>query len=253
MSGRVVLVVGLREPPRVVVAEERARPVAGADADLDVEGPAPGVPHLLQPLQAVPGLGEEGARCAPAQEPGAGEQQDVVVRRGVGELEVVAGVVPAALDVDRAADRAQPPVQDQVRTAGHPGPRVDRGVGVEQVRGPAVQRAGDDVAAVALVPVERDAHREQGAEEPPRAGHLEHTATGRAPRPGPRPGSGRGSAARRGPAGRRPGTACSTIRPSEPGTRPRSTTRPESSLTTYRAPLTGLATISLACLGSPAR
>ncbi len=96
----VVVVVGLRQPPEVVVAGERAGAVAGADPHLEVERLALAVPHLPEPVQPVARLGGQRLRCPVAEQTGAREQQDVVVRRGVGELQVVAGVEPAAGHVD---------------------------------------------------------------------------------------------------------------------------------------------------------
>ena len=152
-----VVVVGLGKPPQVVVAGEGALLVAGPDADLQVQGPGRCVPHLAEPREAVTRLGEERCGRPAAEQPGAGEEDDVVVRRRVGELQVVAGVGPAALDVHRTADPGQVAVRDEVLTPHHVRPRVDVGVRVVQVRGLAVQRSGDLVVAVALALVERDA------------------------------------------------------------------------------------------------
>ncbi len=152
-----VVVVGLGQPPEVVVAGERALFVARPDADLHVQRAGLLVPHLVQPGEAVPGLREQARGRARPQEPGAGEEDDVVVRRGVGELQVVTGVGPAALDVDRPADPGEVLVGDEVLAAHHVRPRVDVGLGVEQVRRPTVQRPRHHLVAVALVLVERDA------------------------------------------------------------------------------------------------
>ena len=169
-----VAVVGLGEPPQVVVAVEGAGAVAGADPDLEVEGAGPGVPHLAEPVQPVAGLGRERRGCPTAQEAGAGEEQDVVVRRRVRELEVVTGVEPATLHVDLPpGEGMEPTVGDQVGAGRHVGPAVHGRVPVVQVGRPAVQPAADDVPTVALGLVEGDAGVQDRPEQPPGAGHLE--------------------------------------------------------------------------------
>jgi hypothetical protein len=77
---RVVL---LRQPPQVVVAEEGAGLVPGADADLDVEPVAGRVPGLAQPVEPEPDLRVERRRRGAAHVPLGDEQQAVGVRRGV--------------------------------------------------------------------------------------------------------------------------------------------------------------------------
>ena len=189
------MVVGLRQPPAVVVAEEGALLVTGADADLDVQRAGGRVPHLREPVEAVARLGHERLGGATAELAGAGEQQHVVVRRRVRELQVVAGVEPAARDVDGTARPGEVGVEDQVAARLHAWPLVDVGTVVEQVRGLAVQRSGDDQLAVALDLVEEHAVAEPRAEEgngaqhaeprgggPDGAGHHDPVATG-----GPQP------------------------------------------------------------------
>ena len=112
-----------------------------------------------------------GARCA--QQPGAGEEDDVVVRRGVGELQVVAGVGPPAFHVDRPADAGEVLVGDQVLAADHVRPGVDVGLRVEEVRRLTVERPGHLVVAVALVLVEGDPEADHRAEQPACTGDLE--------------------------------------------------------------------------------
>jgi len=69
----------------------------------------------------------------------------------MGELEVVAGVEPAARRVDRAAGPGEVGVGDDVAAAALEGRGgVDGRVGVVQVGGLALQGAGDHIAAVAL-------------------------------------------------------------------------------------------------------
>ena len=160
-----VPIVGLGQPPTVVVAAERPRPVARADPDLQEQGPVLRVPHLGQPRQPDPGLGDQPSRRARAQEARAAEQQHVVVGRRVGELQVVAGVEPTARDVHRPTDPVQAPVEDQVRAALHPGPPVEERPPVVEMRRPAVEGTGDDVCAVALVPVEGHAGAQDPAED----------------------------------------------------------------------------------------
>jgi hypothetical protein len=138
-------VVGLRQPPEVVVAPDHV--VAVADADLRVERPAPAVPHLVQPGEPVPGLGRQGAVAAPGRPLGR-QQQRGGVAGCLGELQVVAGVEPAALDVHRAALLRQAAHQHVVRGV-HRGD-VHRGVPVCEVRRLAVQDPGDLVGAVPL-------------------------------------------------------------------------------------------------------
>jgi hypothetical protein len=86
-----------------VVAHEPEALAAGAEPDLGVEDPVALVPDLVQPAQAVAGLGGQGAVAAVQAAP---DEQHLRRRVGgrVGELDEVAGVEPAALDVHRAAD-----------------------------------------------------------------------------------------------------------------------------------------------------
>jgi hypothetical protein len=102
--GAGVRVVHLRLAPQVVVAEV-VRLVALADADLEVERLGRGVPHLVQVRGAVLRLGGQRGRGRRAERQVGGVEQVVGVRGGEGELEVVAGVEPAALRVDRARRR----------------------------------------------------------------------------------------------------------------------------------------------------
>ena len=174
-------VVRLGQPPEVVVAAERAGPVARADPDLDQQRAVLRAPHLHQPRQTVPCLGEELGRRAVAEQSSTGEQQHVVVRRGVGELQVVAGVEPAARDVDRTSGAVEVAVEDQVGAVLHPGPPVDPRVRVVQVGGLSVERSGDDVRTVALVAVEGHTGAQQRPEDVARSAHGEpRRACGRA-------------------------------------------------------------------------
>ncbi len=160
-----VVVVGLGQPPPVVVADERALLVARAETDLQVQREGRLVPHLVQPRDAVARLVDEALRRPAAQQSCAGEEHDVVVRRGVGELEVVAGVRPAALDVNRSADPREVRVCDHVLAPDHVRPGIDVGRRVVEVRGLAAQRTGDLLVAVALVLVEAHAEVDQRSVE----------------------------------------------------------------------------------------
>jgi hypothetical protein len=88
------------------------------------------------------------------------------------ELEVVAGVVPAALDVDRPADARQGSVGDDV-VVGEPRGPEHLGLGVVPVRRLASEGARDDVIAAALGLEERDTVGDQPAVEPGGVGDAE--------------------------------------------------------------------------------
>src|SRR5439155_15447075 len=154
--GRVLVgVVGLRQPPDVVVAVEGTGAVAAADADLQVQRLVLGVPHLVQPLLAEVRLSVQCGRCGGAQRPFGGEEDRVAERGGVGELQVVAGVEPPAQHVDRAADLLQRGVGDDVAVRFEVGRGVHGRLGVVEVRGLAAGLAGDHVRPVPLHLVER--------------------------------------------------------------------------------------------------
>ena len=143
-------VVRLRQPPQVVIADERALGVARANADLQEHAPV-GLPRLVEPVEPEARLGLQRRRRRTAELAPGDEQQRGRVGGGVRELDEVAGVHPAALDIDRPADPLQRGAEDHVavRTV-VTGRRVHRSVGVVEVGGAAVQRTGDHVRAVAL-------------------------------------------------------------------------------------------------------
>ena len=182
-------VVALRQPPEVVVAAEGAGLVARADADLHVEGLAIGVPHLVEPRQPVPGLLLDGLRRAPAEHPLAQEEQDVVVGAAVGELEVVAGIGPAAGSVERSTEPVQVVVGHRVGVGQEVRPCVDLGVVVVEVSRLAVECTGNDIGAVALHLVELDPFPQERAVDRAGAGDPEVRRTRVGRRPGPRCGS----------------------------------------------------------------
>ena len=150
-------VVVLRQPPDVVVAHDRV--VAVPDADLVVERARPVVPHPQEPAGAELRLGVE-VRPAGASAhlrgkvADAHEQDGVGVGRRVDELQVVAGVPPAAGRVDPHAERREVALERAVavdlRRA------VCHGVGVVQVRRRRTKRGAHDRRPVALDAVERE-------------------------------------------------------------------------------------------------
>ena len=141
-------VVGLGQPPHVVVAQEAEALTAGAEPDLRVEDPVALVPDLVQPAQPVAGLGGQGAVPA-VQAPLDDQQLGHRVGGGVGELDEVAGVEPAALDVHRAADRPERGRGHVAAVALEHRGGVHRGPAVGQVGRSAVQPPRD-LGAVAL-------------------------------------------------------------------------------------------------------
>ena len=168
-------------------------PVARADPDLEVAGCGAGRPTSSSASAARSrASASSGCGRAVAEQPGAGEQQHVVVRRGVGELEVVAGVEPAALDVDRPADAVE---------VGGRGSGPSRAPSAARRRPPAcasfrwdglaVERAGDDVRAVALVAVEGDAGASSAPKTSPAPRTRNHGERAVAPPADRRPGSAR--------------------------------------------------------------
>ena len=91
----------------------------------------------------------------------------------MGELQIVAGVVPAARDVDPATERVQVLVGDGVGAGDEMRPGVHPRAPVVEVSGPAVEGSADDVRAVALHLVEPHAVVQQRAVDRLRAGDAE--------------------------------------------------------------------------------
>ena len=149
-----VPVVALRQPPQVVITVEGTGRVARADAHLQVQHLVPLVPHLGQPVEAVPRLAQQRPRRRAAELARGREQQDVCVRGRVGELQVVAGVEPATGDIHRAADPMQPAVGDHVRSSLEVRPCVDVCMTVEKVGRPAMQPGAHHRSTVTLHLVE---------------------------------------------------------------------------------------------------
>ena len=164
-------VVGLGQPPHVVVAHEPEPLAAGAQPHLGVQDPVALVPDLVQPPQAVAGLGGQGA-AASVEATLDDQQLGHRVGGGVGELDEVAGVEPAPLDVHRAADGPEGGRGDVAAVALEHRGGVHRRVPVGQVGGPAVQLPRD-VGAVALDLEEADGVGDQPAEQGPSARHPE--------------------------------------------------------------------------------
>ena len=149
----------------MVAVERRVDGVAAvprADAHLQVQGLGRHLPHLVEPVLAVRGFGLQGGRRGVAQCAFACVEHDVAIGGGVGELQVVAGVVPTAccvhrwcaLDLDewRASDkRVVARGVNEVRGL------IDGCVCVVQVGGLPIQWTSDDVGAVSLHLVEVDA------------------------------------------------------------------------------------------------
>ncbi len=168
-------VVDLREPPHVVIGEVAEAPVP--DPHLVVHDAAVDVDHLQQPPQAELRLGAE-VRAAVREQARVVAERELhghLDERGrVHELDVVAGVEPPALDVDRAG-RHQGLRQMSVHVDGG----LVRGrVRVVQVRGLAVQQPRDDVAAVVLLLEERQRVGQEVVEDRGSAADLERRRRG---------------------------------------------------------------------------
>ena len=107
----VVVIVGLREPPDIVVAGGRVVPFA--DPHLVVERAGPVVPHPQEPIRSEPGLPREVRRRPRAhlrgEVPDTRQQDRVGVAGRLHELQVVAGIPPAAGRADPRAERMQRP------------------------------------------------------------------------------------------------------------------------------------------------
>ena len=148
-----------------MVAVERARLVARADADLEGEHARARVPGLAQEAQPEARLGRERGGRSGAELARGGQQEHVGVGDRVRELDEVAGVQPAALEVDGAAERLERGADDDVAVAAlvaGPGvPRSLRSLTVRRlaVSGPARRRA------VALGLEERDDVGDAAAEQ----------------------------------------------------------------------------------------
>src|SRR5580698_5475894 len=108
-----VSVVDLRKPPDVVIAEVIETFKVRADADLVIKRAAGVVPHLEQPVEAEPRFGGEiGSRTishlsGKIANADLHQRDDVAVR--LDEFEIVAGIPPAALGVDRRSSRFECP------------------------------------------------------------------------------------------------------------------------------------------------
>jgi hypothetical protein len=149
-----------------VVAVERALHVARPDAHLQEEAVSALEPCLVEPRQPEPGLGLERRGSAGAQAAPRHEEQRVGVGGGVRELDEVAGVEPAALEVDRTGDARERTADDHVAVGAVVARRgVHVGAAIVEVRGAATQRARDDVGAVALGLEEGDGVGHAGDEE----------------------------------------------------------------------------------------
>ena len=155
--GAPVMIVGLGQPPDVVVREVVA--VRLARAHLVVQRPGPLVPHAPQEVQAEPDLAGE-VRAGPgAHLPG--ERRDALQQHGLGvagrlhEVQVVPGVEPAPGRVDRRAGRVPGQAALEVAVAVHRRGPVGHRAGVVEVAGCAAQRGVDEVRAVPLVLEER--------------------------------------------------------------------------------------------------
>ena len=153
--GAPIRVVVLGQAPDVVVADRVVIP--RADAHLVVEGARAVVPHPQQPLGPEAHLARRSSR-RPRRRPSArevadaGRQDRLGVAGRVQELEVVAGVPPAARRVDALAQRCQVSLEDPV--AIDLGRQVRHRVLVVQVPGRSAQRRGHVVGSVALHLVE---------------------------------------------------------------------------------------------------
>ncbi len=151
-----VVVVGLGQPPDVVVAEVVVVGLSGAH--LVVERLGVLVPHPLQEVQAELGLAGEvragsGAHLAR-------ERRDALQQDGLGvtgrldEVQVVARVPPAAGGVDPHPRRVLGQAALEVAVPVHRRGPVRHRAGVAAVTGRGAQRGVDEVRAVPLVLVE---------------------------------------------------------------------------------------------------
>ena len=171
-----VVVVGLGQPPDVVVAGVVVVRLAGAD--LVVQRPGPLVPHPLQEVQPEPGLAGEvragrsragGSRAGGCRaRPGAHlrrahliwERGDALQQDGLGvagrlhEVQVVPGVEPAAGRVDPHPGRVLGQAALEVAVLVNRRAAVGHRAEVVEVAGRAAQRGVDEVRAVPLVLVE---------------------------------------------------------------------------------------------------
>jgi hypothetical protein len=167
-------VVGLGQPPDVVVADGLG--VAVADADLVVQGPGGVVPHVLQEAQAELRLGGEvGVGRAGAQLGGEVAHAELHhgdgIAGGLDEFQVVAGVPPAARDVDAHAERRE--VAREAPIVVHVRRQVGHGDGVVEVAGRAAQGRGDVGGPIALILIERQPVGERAGIQVGRRVHLE--------------------------------------------------------------------------------
>ena len=157
-----------------MIAEERAVLVAGSDADLDVEDVPLGVPCLLQPALAEARLSSQGRW---------GAVTEIALRRvheanrvggGVRELDEVAGVEPATLEIDRPVYGRQGVPDDDIAVRILVGrPVVDLQRAVMQVSGLAIECSGDHLRPVALCLEERHRVGNPGQEEGTRRADAE--------------------------------------------------------------------------------
>ncbi len=143
-------VVGLGQPPDVVIAADRAAAVPVADPDLVVERTGGVVPHLVQPVQPELGLGFEVAvglgqlhRVSPHRR----QQHRLGVAGRVHQLDVVARVEPPAGDIVGSAERRRVAGQRVIAIDGR---AVHRRVGVVGVCRLAVEHRPDHVGPVPL-------------------------------------------------------------------------------------------------------
>src|ERR1700733_14306514 len=108
-----VSVVDLRKPPDVVIAEVIETFKVRADADLVIKRAAGVVPHLEQPVESEARFGGEIRSRAVSHlhwkiaKAFFHQRDDVAVR--LDELQIVSGVPPAALGVDRRSSRVECP------------------------------------------------------------------------------------------------------------------------------------------------
>ena len=168
-------VVDLREPPHVVIG--KVAETAVPDPDLEVDDAPVHVDHPQEPPQTELRLGAE-VRAAVREQARVIAERELhghLDERGrVHELDVVAGVEPPALDVDRAG-RHQGLRQMSVHVDGG---LVGRRVCVVQVGGLAVQQPRDDVAAVVLLLEEGERVRKEVVEDRGSAADLERRGRG---------------------------------------------------------------------------
>ncbi len=166
----VIVVVGLGQPPDVVVREVKVVRLAGSD--LEVQRPGPLVPHPLQEVQAELGLGGEAdplgpaaGRLAAVPMPAAakhsGERRDPLqhhadrVAGRLDELEVVAGVEPAAGGVDPHPGGVLAQAAAEVAVRAHVRRPERHRARVVEVSGRGPQGAADECWPITLVLVER--------------------------------------------------------------------------------------------------